>query len=488
MTNIYESVIADTSYEAQQIAKEKFGDNFEIVNEERFKDSICFGFGKQERVKITVKVNSNQPKKPFFGCKDNYLFPTPNNRIQANNNYLQESQQPYEPKQLTVPPITAKGTYSRIKQGGLRSHVDGIHGLQEGDDEPQPQKLSAKSEASEVENMLNYLKDMRKIRTNQNHIGSEIKSNRVTSQKLEDIQNQLDILTSTLTNLAQNSSLFLHENQMPQGLCDLEKGLLNIETPQEIIKELFRELRMNCDKETLCESKSSLCALHRLIKERLSISSQYEIKKSSKPQVIVLMGPTGVGKTTTIAKLAAKYCFNPSKPIKACFINIDFYKLGAKAQLQKYAEIFNIPLEDITSVASLDYCLKQHKDDDLIIVDTAGRSQYAFQDLKELKLYLDRIPNATKYLTVSSTSKYSDLKEIINSFGQVGFDQIILTKTDETKTIGPAVGMLLKTNKSLAYITHGQSVPEDYRIASFDFFEERIFKAIQNPDNYQQII
>ena len=79
MTNIYESVIADTSYEAQQIAKEKFGDNFEIVNEERFKDSICFGFGKQERVKITVKVNSNQPKKPFFGCKDNYLLPNQNN-------------------------------------------------------------------------------------------------------------------------------------------------------------------------------------------------------------------------------------------------------------------------------------------------------------------------------------------------------------------------------------------------------------------------
>ena len=488
MTNLYESVVADTSYEAKLIAREKFGDNIEIVNEERIKNSICFGLGKQERVKITVKVNGNQPQKPLFGNKANYCLPTPDKNINNNNNYLQETQQSYEPRPLSVPPVTAKGTYSRIKQGGLRSHVDGIHGLQEGDDEPQPQKLAGKSEASEVEDMLNYLKDMRKTRTNQKHIGSEIKSSRVTSLKLEDIQNQLDILTSTLTNLAQNSSIFLRENQLPQGLSDLEKGLLNLETPQEIIKDLFRELRMNCDKETLCESKSSLCALHRLIKERLSISSQYEIKKSSKPQVIVLMGPTGVGKTTTIAKLAAKYCFNPNKPIKACFINIDFYKLGAKAQLQKYAEIFNIPLEDITSVASLDYCLEQHKNDDLIIVDTAGRSQYAFQDLKELKLYLDRIPNATKYLTVSSTSKYSDLKEILNSFGQVGFDQIILTKTDETKTIGPAVGMLLKTNKSLAYITHGQSVPEDYRIASFDFFEERIFKAIQNPNNYQQII
>ena len=90
-----------------------------------------------------------------------------------------------------------------------------------------------------------------------------------------------------------------------------------------------------------------------------------------------------------------------------------------------------------------------------------------------------RLRSATKYLTVSSTSKYSDLKEIVNSFGHIGFDHIILTKTDETKTIGPAIGMLLKTNKSLAYITHGQMVPEDYSIADFGFFEEKIFHSLQ---------
>ena len=487
MTNLYESVIADTSYEAEQIAKERFGNNIEIVNTETIKDSIYFGLGKQERVKITFKVNSNQPKNSFFQNNGSYHLPMSESNHTQENHYLEETQQSYEPKPLSVPPITAKGSYSRVKQG-LRRHVDGIHGIQEGDNEPRPQKISHPNNTWDVDNMLSCIKDIQKIRNNESDIGREIKSSRVTSQKLEDIQNQLDILTSTITNLAKNSSLFLSENQLPPGLCDLEKELLDIETPQEIIKDLFKELRMNCDRETLCESRSSLCALHNLIKERLSISSQFEIKKGSHPQVIVLMGPTGVGKTTTIAKLAARYCFNPNKPIKACFLNIDFYKLGAKAQLQKYAEIFGIPLEDITSIGSLDYCLKQHKDDDLIIVDTAGRSQYAYKDLEELKSYLCRIPNATKYLTISSTSKYSDLKEIINSFGQVGFDHIILTKTDETKTIGPAVGMLLKTKKSLAYITHGQIVPDDYQPASFDFFEDKIFRVMKNTNNYQQII
>ena len=488
MTNLYESVIADTSYEAECIAREKYGDNIEIVNTETVKDSFYFGLGKQERVKITIKVNNNQPNNNYLGSKDGYQLPIASNRSQMMNNSLRETQKPYNPRPITVPTNTAKGSYSRVKQGGLRNHVDGLHDIQEGDDEPQPSKLSSKTNSYDVEGMLEYIKGIQKNRNKENDIGREFKSNRVTSQKLEEIQNQLDILTSTLTSLTQSSSMFLCENQLPQGLRDIEKELINIETPQEIIKELFRELRMNYDKETLCESKATLCALHNLVKERLAISSKFEIKKSSRPQVIVLMGPTGVGKTTTIAKLAAKYCFNPQKPIKACFLNIDFYKLGAKAQLQKYAEIFGIPLEDITSIASLDFCLAQHQNDDLIIVDTAGRSQYAYKDLEELKQYLSRIPNATKYLTVSSTSKYSDLKEIINSFGQVGFDHIILTKTDETKTIGPAVGMLLKTKKSLAYITHGQSVPEDYRIASFDFFEEKMFQALKNHNDYQQII
>jgi flagellar biosynthesis protein FlhF len=270
-------------------------------------------------------------------------------------------------------------------------------------------------------------------------------------------------------------------------LSEIEKELQEIETPQEIIKEIFKSLKQSCDNRILCESKASFSALHNLMKKRLMISSGYEIKKTANPQVIILMGPTGVGKTTTIAKLAAQFCLNPEKQIKVCFFNIDFYKLGAKEQLQKYADIFRIALEDITTIESLDKCLAKHQNDDLIIVDTAGRSQYAYQDLDELKSYLNRIPNATRYLTMSSTSKYSDLKEIVSSFGHIGFDHIILTKTDETKTIGPAMGILLKANKSLAYITNGQQVPEDYSPADFGFFEEKLFHAIRY-NNPRQVL
>ena len=392
---------------------------------------------------------------------------------------LKETQSNYEPRLVSVPINVAKNNY-RKAQSKLRTAIDGIHDIQEENVETKSEKLTNNKEYSELrDDLLESINELRNGRQKSKAIGSEIKANTITSKKLEELQEKIDLLTATITKLAQNSNSFLCENQLPQGLSDIEKELQDIETPQEIIKELFKDLRLNCDEKTLCRSRETFYALHDLIKNKLIISSHFEIKKSSSPQVIVLMGPTGVGKTTTIAKLAARFCFNAEKPIKACFLNIDFYKLGAKDQLQKYADIFQIPLEDISSVASLDYYLTKPKDDDLIIVDTAGRSQYAHEDLEELKTYLSRIPNATKYLTVSSTSKYSDLKEIVNSFGHIGFDHIILTKTDETKTIGPAIGMLLKTNKSLAYITHGQMVPEDYSIADFGFFEEKIFHSLQ---------
>lgn len=472
MSEILDTFVADTPFEAQLKAKEKYGDNFELINCKDIQRKSHFGFIQKKLVEITVRVNTNQPfKKPAISP---YL---------EDVSTLMEAQQPYNPRTVPVSPIEIKKTY-KSAQIPLRTSVDGLHDIQEGDDEPHSNKQPFVDDYEASRNqLLNGIKNLKQGREREKAISGDFKLNTFTSKKLEALQKQIDDLQLAITNFANSSSNFLSENQLPQGLSDLEKELQEIETPPEIINDLFKVLKLNCDKDILSESKASFCALHDLIKKRLLISSEFEIKKGSSPQVIVLMGPTGVGKTTTLAKLAAGFCFNPLKPIKACFFNIDFYKLGAKDQLQKYADIFRIPLEDITSIASLDWFLNKHKDDDLIIVDTAGRSQYAKKDLDELKLFLNRIPNATKYLTLSSTSKYSDLKEIVNRFSNIEFDHLILTKTDETKTIGPAVGLLLKSNKSLAYITHGQSVPEDYKPADFKFFEERLFHPMKNPNN-----
>lgn len=479
MEQFLETVIADTLFEAQQLARQKYGDDVEYISEELIDESKYFGLSHKDKVKLVYKRKS--AGQSHIPTTQNYRLP--NVQPSSMDTTLRETAMSYEPrKPLSVPTRVASNIYKKTQQ--LDRDVDGIRSLQEGDEEPHSQKANADDYSNRASELQSVIAGIRKKRDKENAMLGELRANEKNSQKFDALSEQVKVLTEAIKALTSDSSNFLYgKNTLPQGLADIEKELLAIETPQEVIDSLFRELRLSCHEETLKKSNEVLQALQKLVKSKLNISSDFEIKKGSTPQVIVLMGPTGVGKTTTLAKLAARFCLDAEKPIKSSIINIDFYKLGASAQLNTYADIFGIPVEDVTSIASLDYLLNKHKDDDLIIVDTAGRSQYAHEELNELKSYLDRIPNATKYLTISSTSKYSDLKEIVNNFGNVGFDHIILTKTDETITLGPAVGMLLQTRKSVAYITHGQQVPEDYSVADFKFFEEKIFPHRQ----YEQI-
>lgn len=471
MTQLYETIEADTLFEAQQIAKEKYGNSYAETKHETINQNMFLGFGKKERIRLTIK--RNPASQPVQGSTFSYITPEPELTI---SDLAKETPASYS---APINPIINKKAPAKATSFQVKDRETGsIRGILENNDEPLHNNENSCNCTADVLNLINKLNKIKDGREREAEVCKDVKINSITNKKMDEMMHQMDALLTCLkqTNLSTNDYLNSH-SCLPRGLAYLEKELLKEETPQEIIDILFNDLRVSCEDFVLENTEATFKALHDILKNKINISSQFTIKKQNSPQVIVLMGPTGVGKTTTLAKLAARYCLNANKPIKSSILNIDFYRLGASAQLSTYASIFDIPLEDITSIASLDYYLDMHKNDDLIIVDTAGRSQYATEDLKELKNYLDKIPNATKYLTISSTSKYSDMKDIISSFSKVGFDNIILTKTDETKTIGPAVGMLLKTNSPIAYITHGQQVPEDYRIADFKFFEEKLFST-----------
>ncbi len=495
MAEILDTIVADTSFEAEEKARKKYGNNFEIINSKNVVQKSHFGFLAKQLVQITIRVNDHFPNNSLAN-NEPYIIPAPPispetfSPVTDNSMAVEEQKTVYRAGFGNISNSNRKRpTYSKSQID--RTNVDSLRGIQEGDDIPRGTKQQTLNSqySDSTSDFLNAINDLKRIRQTEAHSESQIKLNNIATKKIDELQKQMENLQSIVRDFVESSSSFLAANQLPPGLSYLEKELHELEIPQETIKDLFKSLQLDCSKDTLGESKATFNALHALLKKRLSICPQFELKKSSRPQVIVLMGPTGVGKTTTIAKLAARFCLNPLKRIKACFFNIDFYKLGAKDQLLAYASIFEIPVEDITSIDNLNSCLEKHKNDDLIIVDTAGRSQYAEKDLEELRSYLIRIPNATKYLALSSTSKYSDLKEIVRCFGRVGYDHLILTKTDETKTIGPAVGLLLKSKKSLAYITHGQQVPEDYQPANFKFFEDRLFNSRENNDDLgQQLI
>ncbi|WP_088105108.1 flagellar biosynthesis protein FlhF [Halalkalibacter urbisdiaboli] len=176
-------------------------------------------------------------------------------------------------------------------------------------------------------------------------------------------------------------------------------------------------------------------------------------------KVVNIVGPTGVGKTTTIAKIAAHCVLKKHK--KVALITTDTYRIAAVEQLKTYAKILNIPLEVAYSIDDFKKAAKQFEHYDLILVDSAGRNFRNRLYVEELSKVIDFENEANTYLVLSLTSKYEDMKEILNQFSLIPIRKIILTKKDETSTFGVMINVPIELGKGIAYVTNGQNVPDD---------------------------
>lgn len=195
-----------------------------------------------------------------------------------------------------------------------------------------------------------------------------------------------------------------------------------------------------------------------------------EAKIYKKPRIMVLVGPTGVGKTTTIAKLAAIYGIGTSvkPPVSVRMITIDAFRIGAKAQIEAYGNIMELPVSYVEDDGDLKRTIAQYSDDvDLILVDTIGKSPRDSVKLGEMKQLLDACgTHAEVHLAVAATTKSSDIKEILRQFEPFNYRSVIITKLDETIRIGNVISAIAEKRKSVSYITDGQKVPSDIQAAS----------------------
>lgn len=197
------------------------------------------------------------------------------------------------------------------------------------------------------------------------------------------------------------------------------------------------------------------------------------ITKGHNSNVLLFMGPTGVGKTTTIAKLASKFILE--KGMSTGLITADTYRMGAADQLKMYADILDVEL--IVAYNNID--LQQgyngmNGNKDIIFVDTAGRSHKNEQNVDELVSLINEIPNCEKFLVVSLTTKSEDIISIVNTYNQFVDFKIIFSKSDETNALGAIINTCYLTGKQISYITNGQIVPNDIGVAE----PEAIAKSI----------
>jgi flagellar biosynthesis protein FlhF len=176
-------------------------------------------------------------------------------------------------------------------------------------------------------------------------------------------------------------------------------------------------------------------------------------------QVIALVGPTGVGKTTAAAKLAAYLALEKKK--KVVLLTTDTFRIGAVEQLRTYAGLMGVPFRVVAQAADLPLAIHEYSQRDYILIDTAGRCQRDLDGVQDLMGFLQETTNVERHLVLSATTKPLDMREIIDRFGTCNPDCLLFTKLDETSTFGPIFNEMVRTQKPLSYIADGQRVPED---------------------------
>ncbi|GHV78211.1 flagellar biosynthesis protein FlhF [Spirochaetia bacterium] len=198
------------------------------------------------------------------------------------------------------------------------------------------------------------------------------------------------------------------------------------------------------------------------IGETITIYTETPVRRP--PRILVLVGPTGVGKTTTIAKLAAAYGVHGrwGERLRVVMITIDGYRIAARDQLEKYGSIMEIPVAYANNNEELRKTIAFHQDSaDLILVDTIGKSPRDAVELAKMKAFLDACgPAAEVHLAMTAGTKYSDVREILRQFTPFNYRSVVVTKLDETSRVGNVISALFADGKPVSYITNGQGVEE----------------------------
>jgi len=207
------------------------------------------------------------------------------------------------------------------------------------------------------------------------------------------------------------------------------------------------------------------------------IDESLEIKKEKfkEQKIMMFVGPTGVGKTTTVAKLAARYAYIFEDRLKVALVNLDSYKVGATEQLIHFAEIMKLEHYVANSVVELKDILERVAGYDVVLIDTAGMSPFDTEKLIKTVEYLN-LNSDIKIevnLVISATVKMEDAKDIYQTFSFLNIDSLVLTKIDETKHLGDLLSFLILHHIPLSYFSIGQEVPDDLRVADKEYLLQR---------------
>lgn len=318
-------------------------------------------------------------------------------------------------------------------------------------------------EAQELEKKLNNLAKLleQQIETQKNEekentgkkstISNKKNSSEFDNNSDENEEKQLDNEEPVNKDGLKNKSIHLIIDQ-----------LTNNEVSYTYAKQIMEEITHAGNIRTIDDMLA--CIYQKIILKLGEVNTITFDKDDKKPKVIFFIGPTGVGKTTTIAKLSSKLILEDKK--KIAILTADTYRIAAVEQIKTYANILSIPVEIIYENNDLDEILPKYKEYDYVLVDTAGRSHKNKNQMDDLKILYDGFSKYSiiTYLVLSATTKYKDLKNITSLYEDISNCSLIFTKLDETDAIGNILNIKLDTGMPLSYVSYGQNVPDDIEV------------------------
>ena len=289
-------------------------------------------------------------------------------------------------------------------------------------------------------------------RSEKKELLSKNKHHLIEEDEKVDIINSLEEMKSIIQKL----ELDKQKNNWTPQMLEMEKLLFHAELPNELVSKSLNYVLDSTPLEQLNDYKM---VKEKVLKYFLNTLENVENMEKLQKKYVSLVGPTGVGKTTTLAKLAAHAALQQGKTIG--FITTDTYRIAAIEQLKTYANILDAPLEVCYNAEDFKNAKDKLKHVDLIFIDTAGRNYLEYKYVQDLQTIINFNEEVETYLVLSLTSKLTDMKKIANQFSHINFNQFIFTKLDETSSYGSILAMIEEFQKGIAFITNGQSVPED---------------------------
>jgi flagellar biosynthesis protein FlhF len=273
----------------------------------------------------------------------------------------------------------------------------------------------------------------------------------------EEFSLKLDTIQRMLQDLERTSRAHNAE-EIPSELFNLYTELIDSEVEDDLARKLVFQLKETATSEQLADTSASRMLLAGMVERQLRCGEPITLSPNRR-KVVALVGPTGVGKTTTIAKLAANFRLRDN--VKMGLVTVDTYRIAAVEQLRTYAEIIDLPMRVVTSPQEMRRALDELSGLDLILIDTAGRSPRDELQIKELKRLLAEADVDEVHLVLSLTSSLKSLETTARTFAVADTSSLILTKLDEAAGMGAMLSLSQKVQLPISYVTTGQDVPDD---------------------------